>query len=220
MKQYYEILQKAVLFKDITKKDAEQLINCLSPQIRHFAKNEILLLTGQSVSHIGIILKGNASAFLEHIDGSHTIMSNLGPQSVFGEILVSTRTQKSPVTLYAENDVTAAFIEYQKIYNTCAASCDAHRFFLQNLLKVIGDKYFSLFDRINILREKTLRARIMAYLHNPGHKNSVPFTKTMLADYLLANRSALSRELHKMASEGIITIKGRKIEPVMSTKVD
>jgi CRP-like cAMP-binding protein len=210
---YKESLQRAALFKGITNEDYEKLIDCLSPRIKHYAKNEILLLTGQSVSNIGIVLKGSAVAFLEHIDGNRTIMSNLGPQSVFGEILVSTGTQKSPITLYAVTDLTAAYIEYQKTYNMCAKVCDAHRVLLQNMMKTIGDKYFSLFERINILREKTLRDRIMAYLHTQEGKGTIhlPYTKTILADYLLANRSSLSRELHKMASEGIIAIKGREI---------
>jgi DNA-binding MarR family transcriptional regulator len=34
----------------------------------------------------------------------------------------------------------------------------------------------------------------------------------MLADYLLANRSALSKELRKMERDGFITVNGRKIE--------
>jgi CRP-like cAMP-binding protein len=99
----------------------------------------------------------------------------------------------------------------------CASACTAHRVFLQNMLKVIGDKYFHLFDRINVLSEKTLRARITAYLYalsDRGKKTvvTIPTSKTMLADYLLANRSALSKELRKMERDGLIVVKGREIE--------
>jgi len=210
-------LRRSDLFQGISDGEYATLINCLSPQVKHFSKNEIILLTGDVVHHIGIILHGTASAYLEHIDGSQTIMSNLAPMSVFGEILVSTRTHKNPVTVYAASDVTAVFIEYDKLYSMCVTSCAAHRIFLQNMLKTIGDKYFLLFDRINILREKTLRARIMAYLYTLSDRKSsasvtLPFTKTMLADYLLANRSALSKELRRMEQDGIISVNGRKIE--------
>jgi len=211
------VLQKSVLFRDIRDEECGNLINCISPRVKQFAKNEIIILTGDSVTHIGIILIGTACAYIEHISGSQTIMSNLTPMSVFGEILVSTRTHKSPVTVYATTNVTAAFIEYQRVYSMCATACAAHRMFIQNILKAIGDKYFLLFDRINILREKTLRARILAYLYalsEGGEKKTVtiPYTKTMLASYLLANRSALSKELRKMEHDGIIAVNGRKIE--------
>ncbi|MCL2425403.1 MAG: Crp/Fnr family transcriptional regulator [Oscillospiraceae bacterium] len=210
-------MQSVALFQDINDDDYSNLINCLSPQIKHFSKNEILLLTGDSVQHIGIILDGTACAYLDHMSGSHTLISNLMPMSIFGEVLVSTKSQRSPVTIYATSDVVVAFIEYQKIYSMCAIACSAHRVFLQNMIKTISDKYFNMFDRIAILREKTLRSKIMAYLFllsNNGASVSVkiPFSKTMLADYILANRSALSKELRKMENEGLIAVNGRNVE--------
>ena len=212
-----DVLQKSSLFQDIDGDGCIALLNCLTPQVKRYEKNEIILLTGDSVKHIGVILDGNASAYLEHIDGSRTLISNLTPMSVFGEILVSTRTQKSPVTVFATSDVTVAFIDYQRVYSMCETACFVHRTFIQNLLKVIGDKYFYLFDRIAILREKRLRARILAYLHTLRNREdsftvTLPFSKTNLADYLLVNRSALSKELHKMKRDGIITVNGRLIE--------
>ena len=210
-------LQKSVLFGGIKDEECKKLLNCLSPHTRQFAKNEILLLTGEAVRHIGIILSGTASAYLEHINGSQTIISALTPHSTFGEVLVSTRTHKSPVTVYATSDIAVAFIEYERLFSYCKEACTAHKTFLENMLKIIGDKYFLLFDRINILREKSLRARIMAYLYTLYDKKeaavvTIPFTKTMLADYLLANRSALSKELRKMENEGLIRVKGRDVE--------
>jgi len=210
-------LQKANLFEGIKPEECNAMLNCFSPQVKHFSKNETIFFTGDSVKHLGIILFGTAHAYLEHIDGNQTIMANLTPGRVFGEILVSTRTQQSPVTIRAVTDATAAFIEYQKVYSMCAAACTAHRIFLQNMLRVIGDKYFYLFDRINILREKSLRSRIKAYLYSLSDNGkiatvTIPFTKTILADYLLANRSALSKDLSKMEREGIISVNGRNIE--------
>jgi len=209
-------LQKAVLFQGMNDEEYVNLLNCLSPQVKHFSKNEVLLLAGDSVFHFGIVLSGIAHAHMEHIDGSKTIMSTLTPMKVFGEVLASTETHKSPVTIHAMTDITAAFIEYKKVYSLCATACLAHRVFLQNMLKVLGDRCFYLFDRINILREKTLRSKIMAYLFILSDSGAygtvtIPFTKTVLADYLLANRSALSKELKKMEHDGLITVKGREV---------
>jgi len=216
-------MKKVNLFHDINDDEYAIMINCLSPQTRHFTKNEILLLTGDFIHHVGIIISGTACAYLDHISGNHTLISSLTPKSVFGDVLVSTKTQESPVTIYATSDVTATFIEYRKIYSMCAKACPAHRMFLQNMLRNIGDKYFRLFDRINILREKTLRAKILAYLHtlqpNPTAPFSVtiPFSKTMLANYLMANRSALSKELRSMENDGLIIVDGRSVRLLTAT---
>ena len=211
------ILQKAFLFQNMSDEEYLNLINCLSPHVKHFSKNEVILLAGDYVHHIGIILSGTAQAHAEHIDGSKTIMLTLTPMKVFGEALASTGTHKSPITIHAVTDITAVFIEYRKVYSMCSAACAAHRIFLQNMLKVLGDICFDLFDRINILREKSLRSKIMTYffaLSGNGEKSKVtiPFTKTVLADYLLVNRSALSKELRKMETDGLIAVNGREVK--------
>lgn len=208
-------LQSSVLFSGII--DSKRLINCLSPRVKQFAKNEIILLSGDYVQGIGVILTGTANAYLEHINGDQTLMSRLKPTSVFGEILVSTRTHKSPVTVYAMSDVSVAFIDYEKVLAPCFEVCDAHIKLIKNMQKAIGDKYFRLFDRINILREKTLRDKITAYLNSLRESGkcthvTIPFSKTLLADYLLANRSALSKEMRKMEDDGLIIVKGRNVQ--------
>ncbi|MCL2248245.1 MAG: Crp/Fnr family transcriptional regulator [Oscillospiraceae bacterium] len=220
---HLKTLASTDLFAEIDETKAAALLSCLNPVVRKYAKSEIIIRAGDSVQSIGIMLSGKARAYAEEHYGNQTLMANLTPLSVFGEILVSTRTHKSPVTIYAATDVTVAFIEYEKTFATCAQKCSAHRRYVQNLLKVIGDKYFQMFDRINILREKTLRDKILAYLHTlkKGSGNTrenqkgiiikLPFSKTTLAEYLLANRSALSRELRKMENDGLITVNGRKI---------
>jgi CRP-like cAMP-binding protein len=193
------------------------LTKCFSPRVKHYLKNEVIFLTGDFIPYISIILSGTAHAYLEHIDGSQTVISILTPTRVFGEIIAATKTQISPVTVYAMSDVTAVFIDFQKVCSMCVTACAAHRIFLQNMLRYIGDNYFYSFDRMNVLREKSLRAKIMAYLYalSNNRKNTtvtIPFSKTMLADYLLANRSALSKELRKMECDGLIVVKGREIE--------
>ena len=205
-------LHKSALFADIGHDELAKLINCFSPRVTYFSKNEILLMTGDIVRHIGIVVSGNARAYIENADGSQTIISNLAPASVYGEILVSTRTHKSPVTVYAVSNITVALIEYDRLFCICASACETHRVFLKNMLRTIGDKYFRLFDRINILREKTLRAKILAYLNTldaSADTVTIPFSKTVLADYLMANRSALSKELRSMEDDGLIAVSGR-----------
>ena len=209
-------LKKAYLFQDMNDEECSKLINCLSPIVKHYSKKEIIFLTGDHVPYIGIILSGTAHAYLEHVDGSQAIMSILTPMKVFGEIIASTKTQISPVTVCAVTDVSAVFIEFEKVWSMCAATCTAHKVLLQNMLRFVGEKFFYSFDRMNILREKSLRSKIIAYLYTLSDSGkdttvTIPFTKTMLADYLLANRSALSKELRKMENDGLIAVNRREV---------
>ena len=85
----------------------------------------------------------------------------------------------------------------------------AHQRVVQNLVRTISDKYFSLSRRIDLLVMKSLRAKVAAYLLSEAARAhsltfSIPFSRIQLADYLNCDRSALSRELSTMQKEGLI----------------
>ena len=70
--------------------------------------------------------------------------------------------------------------------------------------------------KIQLLAQPTLRDKLLFYLHltqNALHRNSftLPFTREKLAQFISADRSAVSRELSRMKDEGIIKIEGKTI---------
>ena len=89
------------------------------------------------------------------------------------------------------------------------ARIPAHQRALQNLVRTISDKYFSLSRRIDLLVLKSLRAKVCAYLLSEAERAgsltfSIPFSRIQLADYLNCDRSALSRELSQMQRDGLL----------------
>ena len=66
-----------------------------------------------------------------------------------------------------------------------------------------------MIEKTEILCKKTLRSKILAYLEqearNQGSRQfTIPFNRTDLANYLDADRSALTRELARMKEEGLV----------------
>ena len=64
---------------------------------------------------------------------------------------------------------------------------------------------------------KTIRGKVLAYLNSValqsgGHRFDIPFDRQQLADYLNVDRTALSKELGKMKSEGLITFEKNHFE--------
>ena len=64
-------------------------------------------------------------------------------------------------------------------------------------------------NKMDIVIKKTLRDKIMTYLSNEAEAQqstyfTVPLGRVELADYLLVDRSALTRELNNMRDDGII----------------
>ena len=69
--------------------------------------------------------------------------------------------------------------------------------------------------KINVVSRKSLREKIQCFLSLEAEKTgkldfTIPFSREEMAEYVCANRSALSRELKAMEKDGLIELKGRK----------
>ncbi|MNF04433.1 transcriptional regulator FixK [compost metagenome] len=75
----------------------------------------------------------------------------------------------------------------------------------------------SIYQKLDLVSHKSLRDRIIHYLTLQAKKNNaaefeISFTRSDLADYLTVDRSALSRELQRMAQDGLIRFTKNRFE--------
>lgn len=75
----------------------------------------------------------------------------------------------------------------------------------------------AVYQKLDLVSHKSLRERVLHYLSLQAQKNNslsfeIPFSRSDLADYLTVDRSALSRELQRMAQDGLITISRNRFE--------
>ena len=85
---------------------------------------------------------------------------------------------------------------------------------INNLFALTAEKMQTLELRINILAQKNVRQKLLAYLDyagrsSKGEKFSAGMSITELAAYLNVDRSSLMREMKRMKDEGIIWSEGR-----------
>ena len=74
---------------------------------------------------------------------------------------------------------------------------------------VIAAKNKQLMEKIEVVSKKTLREKILAYLSQQAQVQDteyfeLPLGRVEMAEYLCADRSALTRELNIMQDEGLI----------------
>lgn len=91
---------------------------------------------------------------------------------------------------------------------------------LENILREVARDAVYLNLKIQLLSQPTLRDKLLFYLnvmHDSQHSHvfTIPFTREKLAQFICADRSAVSRELSRMQREGIITIEGKQIKFVL-----
>jgi len=120
--------------------------------------------------------------------------------------------QKSPVEVRAETDSLVLLIDV----NALRAEPEFRDRLNDNLLTLLSERGIQGIQRMDILLGMTLRERITTFLRSVSRQTeddtiSLDMTQAEMARYFSVNRSALSRELNKMQSEGLIQIlpKGR-----------
>ena len=209
MKQYLKVLEKASLFKDVDPIDLEHLILCLEVSRKKYELGEYIIQLGQEVNHIGIVVEGQVEVVKENIVGDRNIMVVLEPSHIFGEGIVCTTKRLSPVTVRAKTKTTVLFIPYEKVIITCGKSCGFHSQLIRNMLRLLGEKNYTLNQKIDFLILKGMREKITLYLLEQARVSgnmafNINLSRNDLAEYLNVSRSAMSRELSRMKEEGLI----------------
>ena len=200
MNNYLPLLQTTTLFAGLSAAELSTLLSRLGASVRSYGKGEALVLAGEPSRRVGIVLSGELEAYRPAPGGVRIPIARVEPGGVFGDVLGGS-SLSSPVTVLAAAPCEVLLLP--------SDGSPAHQRVVQNLVRTISDKYFSLSRRIDLLVMKSLRAKVAAYLLSEAARAhsltfSIPFSRIQLADYLNCDRSALSRELSTMQREGLI----------------
>ncbi len=209
MKKYLSILKKNPLFYGIAEDDLENMLSCLSVNVKNFSKNEIIYMAGNKISKIGIVVDGGVQIIKEDILGNRNIIAQIVIGQIFGEAFACAEIDKLPISVIASVNCTVMFIDYKKVIYTCNNSCIFHHRLLENMLGILATKNILLNNKIECISKRTIREKALSYLlaqaQQQGKRSfKIPFNRQELADYLCVDRSALSNELSKLRVEGII----------------
>ena len=199
-------LRRCTLFAGLPEAEADALLSQLDARERRFAHGEALWLTGDAVTSCAVILSGSIRAESLSPAGERSLSAVHGAGELVGDVLMASRSAKSPVDIIAAQDTAALFLPYRTIMASDAPGCAILR---ENLLAEIAAKFWHLRRRTDYLTRRALRSRLAAYLlDTAADRGSDAFTLALrredLADFLGVNRSALSREISRLREEGII----------------
>lgn len=214
MEREAEILCRCSLFAGLSAAQVGALLEEWRPLRRRYARGETLLLAGYETNELGIVLSGEIEAGKHTADGTALTIARMGPGGLFADILAGSRDTKSPVTVTAATEVTVLLLPYRRLLRPGAALDAVHAAVLQNLIAAIADKYFALDRRVELLMLRSVREKILRYLHTeaermPDGTLRTPYARAGLAAYLGCERSALCREISRMRRDGLLQAEGR-----------
>lgn len=215
MIDYLDIIIKTHLFDNIDKKEIPNILNNFKSQKKSYDKGNIIIDTGDKVESIYIILNGKIEISKEYDDTRKNIVNILESGEIFAEAMALSTNKISQITAISLIKSEILKINIKDIFDNNLEKNNKN-IFIENLLKIISDKNKFLSIKNDILSQKSLRSKIILYLKymsnmQKSKKITVPYSRDKLAEFISADRSALSRELNRLAKEKMIELNGSKI---------
>jgi len=201
------------LFDNIKQKDKEKILSFLEANTLFYKKNTTILNSVKKENIIGIVQVGNVQITKTDYNGNTTIIEDLYESDIFGFDFSSISNLEQNIITREDSKIT--LIYFDDIINK-ELNYPYYNQFLKNLLVIMSTKINNANNRIEILSNKTIRNKLLAYFKIISKKNKskiiyLPYSYTDLADYLGVDRSAMYRELKHLKEEGLIETKNKKI---------
>lgn len=208
---------RSPLFAGIDAMDMEGMLGCIGYHVRDYQKGEIIAFEEENINHVGVVMEGAVDMLKEDVWGNRTMLVRSYPQDIFGETFACGEDSLSVVTFAAAENCRVLFLSFCRVMHTCTHACQFHQTLIENMVRLIARKNRELMRKVEVVSKKTLREKILAYLSiqsqaQGSRRFEVPLGRVEWAEYLCADRSALTRELAKMKDEGLIDYQRNSFE--------
>lgn len=200
-----------MLFQGISPEDLQDFILWSKSVTSTYGLGEGVFQQGQKSPYTYILLKGKVEVDHLSLSGNRTIIATFTKEkSIFGEVY-SLLSLPFDYSCHAKEESLILKIPSASLLKTL----DQEKFHPigQNLIQVLASKAYTLNQRLMVQTAPSLREKILRDLDQRQVQGRVdlPFTREKWAEILSIPRPSLSRELSKMAEEGLISIHKRTI---------
>ena len=188
---YADVIVKLPLFSDLSADELERLLRECGMHRKQIKSGENIIRLGSRVDELGVLLSGNARVVKDDFWGNSTILAHLHKGDIFGEA-------------YADSDAVVLWFPYGKLIGA-----DSGGTISRKLVYMFARKNVFLTNRIEHLSQRSLREKVLSFLKEQAveagnNSFTISLDRAGMADYLAADRSALSAMLGRLKKEGII----------------
>ena len=196
------------IFKNLSDEDLNLIRSKIEFIEKAYSKGEYVFRTGDKSGDLYYLIEGSLNVYQIDSKGKRFIFQNFNKPTLFGEVY---SYLEEPFDFDSEcaTDCKILIIkDFRKIFEPpCPES------FLRSYINFLSKKCLALSKKNQITSQMSLRQKITKYfleIEEDG-KINLNMNRQALADFLTTTRPSLSRELSKMADDGLIEIKGSKI---------
>lgn len=204
-----KLIKDSALFHGMSEKDISAALAGLNAIESRYKRGSTVMHAKSITNMMGLILEGSITIENNDVWGNKIILNMVGKNQVFAETYAILKDKPLLVNVIANEDCHILFLHISMLNSLISKTNPWSVKLTANLLTIIAHKNLALSGRSFHTSPKTIRVRVMLYLNSMYiQKKSayfhIPFDRQQLADYLNVERTALSKELHKMQNDGLI----------------
>ena len=197
------------IFDNIAQENREAMLKCINAYTKEFTKGDFVLSSEDSPMLMGVLQRGSVHMVTEDMWGSRSLLCMLEPGDLMGETFACAREENYTIGYQAVSDCQVLFMDFGRVMHTCDMMCAFHHRLIENMVKMLAAKNLEFIKKIDVMSKMHMREKILTLLSQyaaaAGSQTFVmPMGRVRMAEYLCVDRSAMSRELAKMAEEGLI----------------
>ena len=182
-------------------------------RVVNLAKGEQLLNRGQSLDGLYAVADGKMKIYLLSCNGAERVIRLLLPGDTFGEAIMF-NSIPSPVFVQALSESRLLFFPKESVYELLAQRPQ----FTMSMLNSLSQLMTRLIGDLEICCMQNARQRLAHYLVTETRCSTelppslrLPASKAIVASTLNLSAETFSRELHRMAKEGLVIVDRRTI---------
>ena len=193
---------------------AEQLAGIVTgTRVIRAGRGELLFNKGDTPTGFYVVMFGHVKLALSTTQGMEKVLQLFGPGQSFGEAVMFL---ERPYPVHGEclADTLLLHVPKQAIFD----AIDADSGFARRLLGGLSYRLHELVSNVEAYSMRSAAQRLVGYLlnlceHQPGDASQVnlPTSKHVVASRLNLTPETLSRILHTLADEGLISVEGRSV---------
>lgn len=132
------VMRQCRLFDGIPEEKYQNVLACLRGETKSFRKDAILLQIGECQKRPGVVMDGTLRISLYSEDGNLVTIERLGRGQVFGETLVCSMAEDSPIQIDALTDVQVLYLDFDPLLLQQECACPHKAQVTANLLREMG----------------------------------------------------------------------------------
>lgn len=196
-------IRDLIIFKNLNDEDLDLIRSKTDFIEKTYSKGECIFRTGDKSGDLFYLIEGSINVYQIDSKGKRFIFQNFTKPTLFGEVYSYLEEPFDFDSECAEDCKILIIKDFRKIFEPpCPES------FLRSYINFLSKKCLALSKKNQITSQASLRQKIGKYLieNEKDGKVALSMKREDLADYLSTTRPSLSRELSKMADEGLIEL--------------